>query len=69
MEDLKDYIKRLEEAKERDHRVIGKDMDLFSIQEEVGSGLILWHPKGARIRHLLEEYWKDEHYNHGYELV
>ncbi len=67
--ELKGYLHRLEEAKKRDHRKLGKELDLYSMSEEVGPGLILWHPKGARIRYLIEEFWKQEHYNNGYELV
>ncbi len=66
---LKDYLFQMEEAEKRDHRKLGKELDLFSIQEETGPGLIYWHPKGARLRHLLESYWKDEHFNNGYELL
>ena len=57
--ELDEHLDRLEEAKKRDHRVIGKELDLFSIQEEVGSGLILWHPRGGIIRHTVEEFLKD----------
>ncbi len=67
--ELKAYLNRLEEAKKRDHRKLGKELDLYSMSDEVGPGLILWHPKGARIRYLMEEFWKQEHYNNGYELV
>ncbi|MDA1353251.1 MAG: threonine--tRNA ligase [bacterium] len=67
--ELRLHLKRLEEAKLRDHRVLGKELDLFSIQDEVGPGLILWHPKGARIRHLIEEYWKNMHFKADYELL
>lgn len=67
--ELKGYLHRLEEAKKRDHRKLGKELDLYSVSEEVGPGLILWHPKGARIRYLMEEFWKQEHYKNGYELV
>lgn len=66
---LKEHLQRLEEAKKRDHRKLGRELDLFSIQEEIGSGLILWHPKGALIRHLIENYWKEEHLRSGYDLV
>ena len=52
----------LEEAKRRDHRKIGKDLDLFSIDETIGAGLVLWHPKGARIRHVIETFWREEHF-------
>lgn len=68
-EDLDAYLKRLEEIKKRDHRKIGKDLDLFSINEEAGAGLILWHPKGATIRKTIEDFWKEEHYKGGYDIV
>ena len=67
--ELRVYLKRLEEAKKRDHRKLGKELDLYSVSDEIGPGLILWHPKGARIRHLLEEFWKKEHFKNGYEMV
>jgi threonyl-tRNA synthetase len=66
---LKEYLHRLEEAERRDHRRIGRDMDLFSIQEEAGGGLVFWHPKGARIRRAIEDYWRDRHAKAGYELL
>jgi len=68
-DELKDYLWRLEEAKKRDHRKIGQELDLFSINEEVGAGLVLWHPKGARIRKLIEDFWSEEHINNGYDFV
>jgi threonyl-tRNA synthetase len=67
--ELDAYLKVLEEAKRRDHRRLGKDLDLFSIDETIGAGLVLWHPKGGRVRHQIETYWRDEHYANGYELV
>ncbi|MCE9578028.1 MAG: threonine--tRNA ligase [Deltaproteobacteria bacterium] len=67
--ELTDHLHRLEEAKKRDHRRIGKDLDLFSIDETIGAGLVLWHPKGARVRYLIEEYWRQEHFAGGYEVV
>jgi threonyl-tRNA synthetase len=67
--ELKAYITRLEEAKKRDHRKLGKELDLYTMNDDIGPGLILWHPKGARIRHLIEEFWKNEHFANGYELV
>ena len=67
--ELDKHLDRLEEAKKRDHRVIGKELDLFSIQEEVGSGLILWHPRGGIIRHTVEEFLKETLLEHEYELV
>ncbi|MFH1282752.1 MAG: threonine--tRNA ligase [bacterium] len=68
-DELKDYLLKIEEAKKRDHRKLGKELDLFSIQEEAGAGLIFWHPKGALMRHIIETYWKEEHLKSGYELV
>jgi threonyl-tRNA synthetase len=67
--DLEKYLVFLEEAAKRDHRKLGKELDLFSIDDQIGGGLVLWHPKGARIRHEIEQLWKDEHYKNGYELV
>ena len=67
--ELRLYLKRLEEAKKRDHRKLGKELDLYSVSDEIGPGLVLWHPKGARIRHLMEDFWKKEHFKHGYEMV
>jgi len=66
---LKKYINDLEEAKKRDHRKLGKELGLFTISEQVGPGLILWQPKGALLRRLIEDYWKEEHYRHDYELL
>jgi threonyl-tRNA synthetase len=66
---LKKHLFRIEEAKKRDHRKLGRELDLFSIQEDVGGGLILWHPKGALIRNVIEDFWKKEHFKNGYELV
>lgn len=68
-QELKDYLWRLEEAKKRDHRKIGHDLDLFSIQEEIGAGLILWHPKGGKIRKIIENFWSEEHEANGYDFV
>lgn len=68
-EELDEYLKRMEEAEKRDHRKVGRQLDLFSVSETVGPGLILWHPKGARIRHEIENYWKNEHFKGGYELI
>ncbi len=67
--DLKRYLNRLEEAKKRDHRKLGKQLGLFTIQDEIGPGLILWQPRGALLRKLIEDYWKDEHYKNDYELL
>jgi threonyl-tRNA synthetase len=66
---LEDHLALIEEAKKRDHRKLGKQLDLFSIQEEAGPGLIYWHPKGARVRHEIESFWKDAHYDNGYEML
>ncbi|MEN6482088.1 MAG: threonine--tRNA ligase, partial [Anaerolineaceae bacterium] len=68
-EELANYLWKLEEAKKRDHRKLGKELDLFSINPEVGSGLILWHPNGGMVRHLVEEYCKNEHLANGYDIV
>ena len=66
---LDEHLNRLEEAKKRDHRVLGKELDLYSIQEEVGQGFVLWHPKGAIIRHTIEEFLKATLLEHEYDLV
>ena len=66
---LDDYLKLMEEAERRDHRNLGTQLDLFSTMEEYGAGLILWHPKGARVRDAIETFWKQEHYKNGYELL
>ena len=68
-EDLDAYLKRLEEAEKRDHRKLGRQLDLFSVHDDTGPGLILWHPKLAYLRNELENYWKALHQNNGYELV
>ena len=68
-EELEKHLQKLEEAKERDHRKIGKELDLFTINEKAGSGLILWHPKGATLRRIIEDFWKEEHLKNDYELV
>jgi threonyl-tRNA synthetase len=67
--ELDDFLHRLAEAEKRDHRRLGRDLDLYSISDEIGPGLILWHPKGARIRNIIEDFWRKAHYDHGYELV
>jgi threonyl-tRNA synthetase len=67
--DLKKYLNSLEEAKKRDHRKLGKELELFTMNDEIGPGLILWQPKGAQLRRLIEDFWKDEHYRHDYELL
>jgi threonyl-tRNA synthetase len=68
-EDLDRYLERLAEAAKRDHRKLGRELDLFSTDEEIGAGLILWHPKGARIRQVIEDFWRREHERNGYEIV
>jgi threonyl-tRNA synthetase len=68
-DELEQYLWRLEEARKRDHRRLGKDLDLFSINEDVGPGLILWHPKGGMVRKLAEDYCREEHEKGGYDFV
>jgi threonyl-tRNA synthetase len=68
-EDLEAYLRRLEEAKKRDHRILGKQLDLFSIQEDVGPGLVFWHPKGAMLQFQLRRFVEDAILARGYELV
>ncbi|PIE56878.1 MAG: threonine--tRNA ligase [Desulfobulbus propionicus] len=67
--ELKAYLGRLEEARRRDHRRLGKELGLFTLQDDIGPGLILWQPRGALLRRLIEDYWKEEHYRNGYELL
>ena len=66
---LKKHLNALEEAKKRDHRRVGKELELFTTEDQIGPGLILWLPKGAQLRRQIEDYWKDEHYRHGYEQL
>ena len=68
-EALTEYLKKLDEAAKRDHRKLGKELDLFSIHEEAGPGLVHWHPKGAVIRRVIEDFWKDEHIKRGYDII
>jgi threonyl-tRNA synthetase len=68
-EELEDYLSRQAEAVKRDHRKLGKELDLFSTHEEIGPGLICWHPKGALIRQIIEDFWKAEHIKRGYDIV
>ncbi len=68
-EALADHLQKVEEALKRDHRKLGKELELFSIHEEAGPGLIHWHPKGAVIRNVIEDFWKDEHFKRGYDIV
>ena len=67
--ELDDYLKKQAEAEKRDHRLLGQKLDLFSVDEEVGPGLILWHPKGAMLCQIIEDFWVKEHLENGYELV
>lgn len=67
--DLEGHLKTIEEAKKRDHRVLGKQLEYFSLSDEMGPGLVLYHPKGARLRTLIEEYIRNEHLKRGYQLV
>ena len=67
--ELENYLARQEEAAKRDHRKLGKELDLYSIHEEIGPGLICWHPKGALIRQVIEDLWRREHVNRGYSIV
>ncbi|RPJ52032.1 MAG: threonine--tRNA ligase [Chloroflexi bacterium] len=68
-EELKEYLWKLEEAKKRDHRKLGRELDLFSIEEDIGGGLVLWHPKGGMMRKIVEDFWNDQHEKSGYEFV
>jgi len=68
-EALDDHLSRLEEAEKRDHRTLGRQLDLFTIHDEIGPGLIVWHPKGGRVRTIIEDYWRALHYQHGYDIV
>lgn len=68
-EALKNHLVFLEEVKKRDHRKLGKELDLFSMSDEYGPGLIFWHPRGAMIRKVIEDFWRDEHYKAGYQLL
>ncbi|MDO8643653.1 MAG: threonine--tRNA ligase [bacterium] len=68
-EELEGYLEKLKEAESRDHRRLGAELDLFSTMETEGPGLILWHPKGGRVRKVMEDFWRDEHLKNGYELV
>ena len=67
--ELDAHLAKLEEIKRRDHRKVGKELDLISVQDEIGPGLVLWHPKGAVIRLLIENFWREQHLRDGYELV
>jgi threonyl-tRNA synthetase len=68
-EELDEHLQRLEEAQRRDHRRLGRELDLFSFHEEFGPGLVYWHPKGGRVRTIIEDFWREEHYRAGYDVV
>jgi len=68
-QELKDYLDRLEEIQRRDHRRLGRELDLFSLHEEAGPGLVYWHPKGARVRTIIEDFWRMRHYEGGYDIL
>jgi threonyl-tRNA synthetase len=68
-QELDEYLERLEEAKKRDHRRLGKELDLFIIPEEIGGGLVIYTPKGGRIRTTIEDFWRQEHFANGYEIL
>ena len=68
-EALEEHLHRIEEAKKRDHRILGRQLDLFSIHDETGPGLVIWHPKGALTRGIVEDFWRSEHRKRGYDLV
>ncbi len=67
--ELDAHLHMLEEAKKRDHRKLGRELDLYSVHDDVGPGLVHWHPKGARIRIAIEDFWRREHYKAGYEML
>jgi len=67
--ELDAYLARIEEAKKRDHRKLGRELDLFSFNDEVGAGLVIWHPKGAMLRTVLEDFERKEHFKRGYDIV
>ena len=68
-DEMEAHLQRLEEARRRDHRLLGRELDLYSINDETGPGLTIWHPKGARVRGIVEDLWKRMHYDWGYDLV
>ena len=68
-EELSGHLERLEEAERRDHRTLGRQLGLYSVHDEIGPGLIVWHPNGGRVRSIIEDYWKDLHYRLGYDVV
>ena len=68
-EDLSGHLQKLEEAKKRDHRVIGKQLGIFLVDEDAGGGLIYWQPRGTTVKKVIERFWEDEHVKRGYQLV
>ena len=68
-EELAEHLARLEEAEKRDHRALGRQLGLFTVHEEIGPGLIVWHPKGGQVRTIVEDYWRELHYRSGYDIV
>jgi threonyl-tRNA synthetase len=68
-QELDDHMARLEEAERRDHRTLGRQLGLFSTHEEIGPGLVVWHPKGGILRSIIEDFWRDIHYRHNYNIV
>jgi len=68
-QELEDHLKLQEEARKRDHRRLGRELELFSISDDIGPGLICWHPRGARVRTVIEDFWRKEHYRNGYEIL
>jgi len=67
--ELEDYLARLEEAKQRDHRHLGRELDLFNFYEEAGAGLVYWHPRGTMLRRVIQHYWEEMHLKRGYQLI
>ena len=67
--ELSEHLARLAEAERRDHRTLGRQLGLYTIHDEIGPGLVVWHPKGGRVRSIIEDYWKDLHYRRGYDIV
>ena len=68
-DELSAHLGRMEEAERRDHRTLGRQLGLYSVHDEIGPGLIVWHPKGGRLRTLIEDFWRDMHYRRGYDIV
>lgn len=68
-QELEDHLKLQEEARKRDHRRLGRELELFTISDDIGPGLVCWHPRGARVRTVIEDFWRREHYRNGYEIL